>query len=109
MHPPHPTPARFTHINPTSVHTLRVADQSSIHFLSVTDQCSAQIQVGNLYFNSSKIGYITYIRSPDSSGISVAIIALIIVVILVIFALIILLVIMKRQQVHTSQFVCLFM
>ena len=88
------------------IQIMRATGHCCVQIIRVTGWCSVQIQVGNLYFNSSKIGYITYIRSPDSSGLSVAIIALIVVLILVIFAFIVLLVIMKRQKVYTSWHVC---
>ncbi|XP_076468403.1 hepatocyte growth factor receptor-like [Babylonia areolata] len=57
-----------------------------------------KIRVGNLLFNKSKIGYISFIRSATQAQLSVAVIAVIIVVVLCLIAVGVLVFVIKRQR-----------
>ncbi|BFZ14638.1 hypothetical protein BsWGS_17677 [Bradybaena similaris] len=59
---------------------------------------SVQIQIGNLFFNDSQIGYVEFLRVGESGSLSPAIAALIVIIILIVVAVVVLLVVMKRQR-----------
>lgn len=56
------------------------------------------MQLGNLNFSASQIGYIIYLKSAQA-GLTGALIALVVVVILIILGVIVLVIIMKKKRV----------